>query len=200
MRTLKDDQFDRRKVEVRQRMEPKRTNSPIDFLRPEYMYHSVKSWQKPAFDRASGTERRSELRYAKSSIFIQLLCVPRSESPLCTQIHVFWKEVHWLVIGASKPPPVYLKISNHVQYIMDDMKLNQPYITYGILPKYMDIEYCFSRSNAQVSMNNVQWIYKCIKCSNHWAMTIEHWAFKRENRVWCPWREGNTCSHAEHSS
>ncbi len=33
MRTLKDDQFDRRKVEVRQRMEPKRTNSPIDFLR-----------------------------------------------------------------------------------------------------------------------------------------------------------------------
>ena len=33
MRTLKDDQFDRRKVEVQQCMEPKRTNSPIDFLR-----------------------------------------------------------------------------------------------------------------------------------------------------------------------
>jgi hypothetical protein len=32
MRTLKDDQFDRRKVEVWQHMEPKRTNSPIDFL------------------------------------------------------------------------------------------------------------------------------------------------------------------------
>ncbi len=58
LRTLKDDQFDRRKVEVRQRMEPKRTNSPIDFLRPEYTYHSVKSWQKLAFNRASGTERR----------------------------------------------------------------------------------------------------------------------------------------------
>ena len=35
MRTLKDDQFDRRKVEVWQHMEPKRTNSPIDFLRPK---------------------------------------------------------------------------------------------------------------------------------------------------------------------
>ena len=32
MRTLKDYQFDRRKVEVQQCMELKRTNSPIAFL------------------------------------------------------------------------------------------------------------------------------------------------------------------------
>ena len=32
MRPLIDDQVDRRKVEVRQRMEPKRTNRSIDFL------------------------------------------------------------------------------------------------------------------------------------------------------------------------
>jgi hypothetical protein len=33
MMTLKDHQVDRRKVKVRQRIEPKRTNSHIDFLR-----------------------------------------------------------------------------------------------------------------------------------------------------------------------
>ena len=32
MSPLKDDQVDRRKVEVRQRMQPKRTNRPIDFV------------------------------------------------------------------------------------------------------------------------------------------------------------------------
>ena len=31
MRTLKDDQFDRYKVEARQRVQPKYTNSPTDF-------------------------------------------------------------------------------------------------------------------------------------------------------------------------
>ena len=35
MTSLKDYQVDRRKVEVQQCMEPKRTNSPIDFLRPK---------------------------------------------------------------------------------------------------------------------------------------------------------------------
>jgi hypothetical protein len=34
MTSLKDDQVDRRKVEVWQRMQPKRTNRGIDFLRP----------------------------------------------------------------------------------------------------------------------------------------------------------------------
>ena len=38
MRTLKDDQFDRCKVEVQQCMELKHTNSPIAFLCP---YHAV---------------------------------------------------------------------------------------------------------------------------------------------------------------
>jgi hypothetical protein len=33
MISLKDDQVDRRKMEVRQRMESKRTNRDIDFLR-----------------------------------------------------------------------------------------------------------------------------------------------------------------------
>ena len=34
MTSLKDDQVDRRKMEVRQRMQSKRTNRGIDFLRP----------------------------------------------------------------------------------------------------------------------------------------------------------------------
>ena len=38
---LKDDQVDRRKMEVQQCMESKRTNSPIDFLRP---WHSPIYW------------------------------------------------------------------------------------------------------------------------------------------------------------
>ena len=48
MRTLKDYQFDRRKVEVWQHMEPKRTNSPIDFLRP--FPRLVTSSEKVAID------------------------------------------------------------------------------------------------------------------------------------------------------
>jgi hypothetical protein len=43
MRTQKDDLFDRRKVEVQQCMEPKRTNSPIDFLCPYLRMSSCKA-------------------------------------------------------------------------------------------------------------------------------------------------------------
>ncbi len=44
MKSQKDDLVDRRKVEVRQRMEPKRTNRLIAFLCPGYPCKSLTLW------------------------------------------------------------------------------------------------------------------------------------------------------------
>ena len=85
MRTLKDDQFDRHNVEVRQRMELKCTNSPIDFLRPEQIRHLTSKPAKPTLLRDSGTQHNFRVRFVRSSIFIQLRYDPPREIALSTR-------------------------------------------------------------------------------------------------------------------